>query len=66
MIKSNKTIEKDAFNQEVAIVQDIQEIRALNDKIKSLWMKVDLDLKKRFYSELTKIKFPCAQSLTTA
>ena len=38
-------MEKVAFNQEDAIVRDMQkEIRALNDKIKSLCMKADLDL----------------------
>ena len=41
----NRTIEKDAFDQKVAIMQDMQkEIRDLNDKIKSLSMKADLDL----------------------
>ena len=45
MEQSNKTIEKDAFNQEVARVQDMKkEIRVLNDKIKSTCMKADLDL----------------------
>ena len=45
MEQPTKTMEKDAFNQEVAIVWDMQkEIRALNDKIKSLCMKADLDI----------------------
>ena len=45
MEQSNKTIEKDAFNQEVARVQDMKkEIRVLNDKIKSTCMKAGLDL----------------------
>ena len=45
MEQPNRTMEKDAFDQKVAIVRDLQkEIRALNDKIKSLFMKANLDL----------------------
>ena len=45
MEQPNRTTEKDAFDQEVAIVRDMQkEIRSLNNKIKSLCMKANLDL----------------------
>ena len=44
MEQPTRTMEKNAFDQEVGIVRDIQkEVRALNDKIKKLCMKADLN-----------------------
>ena len=68
MEQPNRILEKDAFDQEVAIVRDMQkEIRALNGKIKGLCMKANLGLtESSFIANKKKNKFPYGQRLTTA